>query len=139
MPAKRTSNAAKNRRRSQGARHPERALQGTSADIVGVVLAVLAVALLAALLVPSSAVVTSATRDLMALSFGVAAPLVPVAIFVFATTFFLGDDEPVSGRVALGLSLIVLAVLGMVSLNQPGAEADAYLVLRPAVARVAGG
>lgn len=139
MPAKRTSNAAKNRRRSQGARHPERTLQGTSADIVGVVLAVLAVALLAALLVPSSAVVTSATRDLMALSFGVAAPLVPVAIFVFATTFFLGDDEPVSGRVALGLSLIVLAVLGMVSLNQPGAEADAYLVLRPAVTRVAGG
>lgn len=140
MPAKRSSNAAKNRRRtSSSARAPERALQGTAADIAGVILAVLAIALLAAIVVPSTALVTSATRDLMALSFGVAAPLVPISLFVFAVTFFLGDDEPVSGRVALGLTLIVLAVLGMVSLNLSGAEADPNLVLESQAARLAGG
>ncbi|MBM6775268.1 FtsK/SpoIIIE family DNA translocase [Olsenella profusa] len=146
MPAKRTSNAAKRpKSKARGASPRGRqaaaaSLVGTAqGDILGVVVAVVAVALLAALLFPTQAVLTSAVHDFLALSFGAAAPLVPVALFAFAMTFFLGGDEPVSGRVALGLSLIVLAVLAMVSLNLPGAEADPASVFAVAAAERAGG
>ena len=144
MPAKRTSNAAKNKGGSRASRRSARRSAPTTivgtvrGDIVGVVLVVLAVALLATILVPSTAVVTSAVRDFLALSFGVAAPVVPVALFAFATTFFLDGEEGVPARVALGLGLVVLAVLAMVSLNMADAAApDA--VFEPAAARRSGG
>ena len=145
MPAKRTSNAAqkknnKGRGQRRGSQAPSATLVGTvRGDIIGVVLVVLAVALLATILVPSTAVVTSAVRDFLALSFGVAAPLVPVALFAFAVTFFVDGEEGVPSRVALGLALIVLAVLAMVSLNTADAAADPQAIFVPEAARRAGG
>lgn len=150
MPAKRTSNAARKRatgasagkgqaKRAAAPRAAAPALGSTQSDIIGVVLAVIAVAMLVSVIAPSSAVVTSAVHDFLALSFGAAAALVPIALFLFAMTFFVRDDGPVSGRVALGLALIVLAVMSMLSLNHGGAQADPMLVFEPAVAEVAGG
>ena len=150
MPAKRTSNAP--RKQSSKSRTSQRPARSGSAgaaaapmagtvrgDIVGVLLAVFSLALLAAILFPSSAVVTSAVHDFLALSFGVAAPLVPCAIFVCAVTFFLDDKQGVSSRMALGLGLIVLAILAMISLNLPAASSDPDLILDPGVARQCGG
>ena len=148
MPSKRTSNAARGRGASGKGRgkaparrpaQPAQALTKTQTDILGVVLAVTAIAMLVSIVSPSSAVVTSAVHDFLALSFGAAAVLVPVALFVFAMTFFLGDEGPVSGRVALGLALIVLAVMAMLSLNLAEAAASPGVVFEPAVAELAGG
>ena len=148
MPSKRTSNAARGRGASGKGRgkaparrpaQPAPALTKTQSDILGVVLAVTAIAMLVSIVSPSSAVVTSAVHDFLALSFGAAAVLVPVALFVFALTFFRGDEGPVSGRVALGLSLIVLAVMAMLSVNLSGASADPSVVFVPATAEIAGG
>lgn len=147
MPAKRTSNAAKkgssqarSRSRSGAARGGAGTLVGTArGDILGIVLVVAACALLAALLVPSTAVVTSAVRDFLALSFGVAAPLVPLAVLAFACTFFVDGEQGLPGRIALGLVLVVLAILAMVSLNAPAASADPEAVFEPALARATGG
>ena len=144
MPAKRTSNAAKKGSQARGQRRPQRAaapaLAGTlRGDIIGIVLVVLALALLATILVPSTAVVTSALRDFLALSFGVAAPLVPVALFAFAVTFFIDGEEAISGRVALGLALIVLAALALFSLNLADPAAAPEAIFAPASARQAGG
>ena len=123
MPSKRSKNAAKGRSRSGGARQQGRAqaqgqalaLGSAQSDILGVVLAVVAVAMLVSVVAPSSAVVTRAVHDFLALSFGAGALLVPVALFLFAMTFFMGKEGPVSGRVAVGLSLIVLSVMAMLS------------------------
>ena len=146
MPAKRTSNAAKkgrpaNKSRSQSRRPAVgQGIVGTvHGDILGIVLAVIAVALLASLAFESQAVVTSAVHDFLVLSFGAAAFLVPVALFVFAMTFFLDDDEPVSGRIALGLALIVVAILSMLSLNHPGASSAPAIVFEASVAELSGG
>ncbi|WP_455139118.1 DNA translocase FtsK 4TM domain-containing protein [Thermophilibacter sp.] len=145
MPAKRTSNAAKKKgggaRGSSGRGRVARAtLVGTvRGDIVGIALAVVAVALLASIIVPTTAVVTSAVRDFLALAFGVAAPLVPVALLAFALTFFVRADQGLPTRVAGGLTLVVLAVLAAVSLNLPGAASDPQAVFVPAAARAAGG
>ncbi len=108
-------------------------------DITGVVLAVVAVAMFVSVVAPSGAVLTSAVGQGLMLCFGAGAILFPIALFVFAMTFFMDGDGPVSGRVAGGLTLIVLAVLAMLSLNLPGAEADPSVVLEPANLELAGG
>ena len=149
MPAKRTSNAANKSKSKSKARAPQRPSRSGSSggtvvgtvrgDIIGVLLAVFSLALLAAILFPSTAVVTSAVHDFLALSFGVGAPLVPCAIFVCAVTFFLEDKQGISGRVALGLCLVVLAILAMISLNLPAASNDANVIFEPSLARQSGG
>ncbi|QOY61475.1 DNA translocase FtsK [Thermophilibacter immobilis] len=147
MPSKRTAQAAQGRARNKArgggskgsAAARTRTLTPMQSDILGVTLAVVAVALLVSLVAPSSAPLTSAVHDALALSFGAAALLVPLALFAFAMTFFLGDEKGVSGRIALGLTLIVCAVLALLSLNLSGAVASPALVFTPAAAALAGG
>lgn len=144
MPAKRTSNAAKKGGASRSARRAPRNAPSTvvgtvRGDIIGIVLVVCALALIATIVVPTTAVVSSALRDFLALSFGVGAPLVPLALLAFAATFFVDGEEGVSGRVALGLALIVLAVLAMVSLNLTDASASPEEIFAPVSVRLAGG
>ncbi|MBQ9004834.1 MAG: DNA translocase FtsK 4TM domain-containing protein, partial [Atopobiaceae bacterium] len=108
-------------------------------DILGLFLAVLSIAMIISLAAPSSAPVTQATGTFLTMCFGAGAFLFPVALFVFAMTFFLDDEDSISGRVALGLSLIIVSVLSLISLNAPGAESTPDLVISPAsVGRLGG-
>ena len=108
-------------------------------DILGLFLAVVSIAMIISLAAPSSAPVTQATGNFLTLCFGAGAFLFPVALFVFSMTFFLDDEDSISGRVALGLSLIIVSVLSLISLNAPGAEATPDLVISPAsVGRLGG-
>ncbi|MGN0076949.1 MAG: DNA translocase FtsK, partial [Parafannyhessea sp.] len=43
--------------------------------------------------------------------------------------FFVEHEEPVSKRVAVGLALVVVAILGILSINMPNAEANPGLVI----------
>ncbi len=151
MPSKRSTNAAKKKsassskkgggakvKRSQ-AQSQTSSLTSTQNDVIGVVVAVMAVAMLVSLVAPSSAVVTSAVASFLTLGFGAGAPLVPIALFLFAMTFFTDEEGPVSGHVAAGLVMIVLAILSMLSLNHAGAEADPSIVLTNEVAATTGG
>ena len=138
MPSNRRSNAAGkaakkgSNSRGAGSRHAargrgsaEKASQGLSStqnDIFGVILAVVAVAMFVSLVAPSSAIVTSAVGHLLTQGFGAGAILVPIALFIFACTFFMDEDGPISAHVAGGLVLIVLAVLAQLSLNHPGVD-----------------
>ena len=150
MPSKRTTNAAKSKKANSSRQQAQsRAAQAQAAefgglttaqsDIIGVVLAVLAIAMFISVVAPSTAPVTSAMGNLLALGFGTGAVLVPVALFVFAMTFFTADEGPISGRVAAGLVLIVVAVLAMISLNQPAAGSAPDSLVTDAVAVKAGG
>ncbi len=156
MPSKRTTNAANNKRgtnsranngRQASSKAAAKAVQApefeglttAQSDIIGVVLAVLAIAMFISVVAPSTAPVTSAMGHLLALGFGTGAVLVPVALFVFAMTFFTADDGPISGHVAAGLVLIVVAVLAMISLNQPVAAATPGALVTDTVAVEAGG
>lgn len=149
MPQKRSSNAAaKNRKNAKGAARKGRAQaarkplldEAARRDLMGVVLAAVAVAMLIALVAPTGATVTHDTALALTLCFGVGAVLCPVALFVFALTFFASaGDRPGSKRVAVGLFLIVLAVLSMISLNVPGASAYPDMVLQRGTVEQAGG
>ncbi len=143
MPSNRSKNAAK-----KGAQKPARKpvpknpavdMTDVERDILGVVLVVAAVAMFASVVFPTGAVVTSAVGHVLTLSFGAGAVLVPVALILFAATFFMGDGGPISGHVAGGLALIVLAVLAMLTLNQPGVGDSPELAFSSEVAVAAGG
>lgn len=155
MPSNRRSNAAGkaakkgsnsrgagSRQAARGRGSAEKASQGLSStqnDIFGVILAVVAVAMFVSLVAPSSAIVTSAVGHLLTQGFGAGAVLVPIALFIFACTFFMDEDGPISAHVAGGLVLIVLAVLAQLSLNQPGvAENPAAALAEPALESAGG-
>jgi S-DNA-T family DNA segregation ATPase FtsK/SpoIIIE len=154
MPSNRRSNAAgkaaKKGSKSRGAgarqaprgRAADKAPQGLSStqnDILGVVLAVVAVAMFVSLVAPTSAIVTSMVGHALTLLFGTGAILAPIALFIFACTFFMDEDGPISGRVAAGLVLIVLAILAMLSLNHPGVADNPQIALAESTLESAGG
>nr|WP_314638317.1 DNA translocase FtsK [uncultured Olsenella sp.] len=139
MPSNRSSNAQKGRRKKNGGRRaggrgpsPQRLLPAkgsVGSDILGVALLVVAIALGIAVLLPSSAPVTRACGETLSLLFGVGAFLLPLALAIFSLTFFVDGEGPMGSRVALGLLLVVLAVLGLLSVNMASAtEADPLLV-----------
>lgn len=143
MPSNRSKNAARkgsSKARSKTASQPrDLMLSDAQRDIAGVILAVVSVAMFVSVVAPSGAVVTNAVGHALTLSFGAGAVLVPVALFLFATTFFMGEDGPFSGHVAAGLALIVFAVLAMISLNQPGVGDNPELALSVDLVSGAGG
>ena len=134
MPAKRSKNAKRQARRPQT---PAQA--GTANDLVGVAIIVLALSMIVALASPSTAIVTHAMAEGLRLGFGAGAMLVPIALILFACTLFLPTDNPLVGRVALGLGLVVLAALSMLSILAPEAALGADAVLSAHVAVVSGG
>ena len=142
MPQKRRQNAAKGKTQGTARGSSARGSVGRASaqnDIIGVALAVLAIAMLVSLVAPSSAVVTHAVAEVLFVCFGVGAILCPVSLLLFAITFFVEGEEPLGTRAALGLGLISIAILSLISLFVPGAEADPGLVLDPVVLRDAGG
>ncbi len=144
MPSNRSKNAAKKNTRGKSgkasqASAPALVLTDAERDILGVVLAVLAIAMFVSVVVPSGAVVTSAVGHALKVSFGTGAVLVPAALFLFSMTFFMGEGGPISGHAAAGLTLIVLAILAMLSLNQPGIADAPELAMSSDIVEVAGG
>ncbi|MGI6755519.1 MAG: DNA translocase FtsK 4TM domain-containing protein [Atopobiaceae bacterium] len=108
-------------------------------DIVGVAIAVVAIAMLVSLIAPTSAVITHGMARFLTLLFGVGAFLVPLAIFVYALTYFVESESGLGKRTALGLLLIVIAVLTMLSLNTPGANVKPTIMITEETAVSAGG
>ena len=145
MPSNRSKNAPKKNsgargsssRASKAAQVPERG--SVTGDLVGIALAVVAIAMVVSIVAPSSAVITRAVGNGLELAFGAGAILFPLALLAFSATFFVEDGTLVSGRIAAGLTLVVLAVLAMLSLNLPGAESMPESVVSATVVTGAGG
>ena len=108
-------------------------------DIVGVLIAVLAAMMAVAIVTESQAVVSRACADLLRLAFGAGAILAPVALALFAATFFLPTERLVSTRLAAGMTLIVVAILALLSITMPGAELFPESVLQSEVVVSHGG
>lgn len=112
---------------------------GTRHDIAGVVIAVIGVALLIAVLTPTSGVLTQAVSDGLHALLGVGAFLLPVGLLLWALTFFVHITHIEPGRVAVGLGLVALAVMGLVGIAAPNAEADPSLLFNAFVLADRGG
>ena len=137
MPKNRSSNTPQRAQKKA----PQQALITQSAiqDIAGVVLAVIALAMGLAILIPQTAPVTAACARGLSICFGAGAILVPIALLGLAITFFVPTSAPLTARVALGLLGIVVAILAMLSLAYPGAPDNPDVVLGAEAASASGG
>ena len=142
MPQKRRQNAAKGSAQARGAAPQAGGVavaETAKNDIVGIAVAILALALLVTLVMPTTAVITQTIRSFLSQSFGVGAILCPLALLLYAMSFFVGGDQPLGGRAALGLLLVCTSILSLISVFVPGAPEDPSLVIGPAMVEDAGG
>ena len=95
----------------------------TKRDICGVVFIVLGVALFAMMMVPSKAVVTSVLSEVLSLAFGSGAFILPFVLLLIGVSFIIRfQRQKMPTRVAVGLFLVFLAVLGIMGLFTPGVD-----------------
>ena len=94
-------------------------------DITGVAFAVAAVVLFVAAVMPTSAVVTSFVSTALHLTLGLGAYLLPFFLLVIGASFLIRfDRERVPARVAVGLVMILVAVLVLLALFTPFAPGE---------------
>lgn len=98
-------------------------------DIIGVVLGVVALALLVCMVIRPEGVVSQALATGLSLVLGWGAYLLPFLLGGLAATVLVRtQSERLTARTGLGLGLLFVALLGLFSLFVPGAEGEPYLV-----------
>ena len=98
---------------------------GTQRNLVGIVCAVVALALILIVAWPTNAVVTVFLSRALRLGLGVGAYILPIMLIVVAGTFVARfDAERVPARVIIGLSMMFVAFLVLMALFTPNAVGD---------------
>jgi S-DNA-T family DNA segregation ATPase FtsK/SpoIIIE len=109
-------------------------------EIVGVLVAVLAIALFIAVVSPGTAILSRTVSDVVLHVIGLGAYLLPFLMLVWAAGFFIErDSASVAVRLALGMALIFVSVLALASLMTPDASLRPDLVFEPAALSAHGG
>lgn len=108
-------------------------------DIAGVVIAVLAIASFIAVISPATAPVTAVVAGFYHLGFGLGAYVLPIVIFLFAATLFLGEDSPLNIRSVAGGAVVFIAVVSILSLMVPGTSDSCDLMFVPQNLSASGG
>ncbi len=90
-------------------------------DIIGVVIAVAAIALFIAVVSTSDALLASGVSLVVLSLFGIGAYIVPLILLVWSLSFFDRTDRPRPIRFGIGLALILLAIISLVSILAPEA------------------
>ncbi|MCD8317273.1 MAG: DNA translocase FtsK 4TM domain-containing protein [Eggerthellaceae bacterium] len=112
----------------------------TKRDIAGVVFIVLGIILFIAALMPTDAVVTSFISSAMYFLFGVGCFIVPVFFIAIGITFLIRFEKAVVPvRVAIGLAIILIAILGLIALTSPIASADYGMLFNADIMSTHGG
>ena len=98
---------------------------GTQRNLVGIVCAVVALALILIVAWPTNAVVTTFLSRALRLGLGIGAYLLPILLMVVAGTFVARfDSERVPTRVIIGLSVMFVAILVLMALFTPNAVGE---------------
>ncbi|OUO96279.1 FtsK/SpoIIIE family DNA translocase [Rubneribacter badeniensis] len=112
--------------RAQASEEPRLFDERTRRDVTGVAVSVLAVALFAAAVLPSEAVVTSFLSTALHLSLGLGAYVLPFLLLIIGASFLVRfERERVPARVAVGLVMIFVAALSLLALFTPAPAPDA--------------
>ena len=90
-------------------------------EILGVLLALVGVALLIAVLSRHTGIVTDASSSALKMAVGIGAYLIPVFLLLWGISFFV-RTEIHEGRTGLGLGIVALSVISMSALSSPGQD-----------------
>ena len=108
-------------------------------DILGVVIAVIAIASFIAVISPASAPVTAAVAGFYHLGFGLGGYVLPLVILLFAATLFLGEESPLNVRTVAGGAIVFVAVISILSLMVKGTSDSTDLMFLPDNLSASGG
>ncbi|WP_295994935.1 DNA translocase FtsK [uncultured Adlercreutzia sp.] len=117
------------RSRAAAAEEPRVFDDRTRRDIIGVGFVILGIVLFIAAVAPSGAIVTSFLSDALHLVFGIGCYLLPFfLVAIGASILYRLDHQRMSLRIAIGLALILIALLAIIALFTPvGAQGPAFL------------
>ena len=113
--------------------------RGANRDIVGVVVAVIAVASFIAVITPASAPVTRAISSFYHLGFGLGGYVLPLALLAVSALLFLRDRAPVPPRTCVGAAMIFISVISMLSLSVPASGFSTEVMFQPCNLASSGG
>lgn len=112
----------------------------TRRDIGGVVLAVVAIVLFIAAVMPSDALVTSFMSQALHSLFGIGSYILPFILLIIGATFLIQfEREKVSLRATIGLLIVFVAVLGLLALFTPQATVNSATLFYPLQLEARGG
>jgi S-DNA-T family DNA segregation ATPase FtsK/SpoIIIE len=131
---KKSTSTAKHAKTAPKAAAPERApILDTrlKRELVGLLIAVLAVALFIAVVAPGNAIISLGVSNVTHLFVGLGAYVLPFLLLVWAASFFVEQEIGGSAvRLGIGLALIFLAALGIAGVLTPDAPTDANLIFK---------
>ena len=91
-------------------------------ELIGIFIAILAIALFIAVVAPGTAVLSRGVSDTFRLVFGLGAFALPFLMLLWAISFFVEQPMVTStARLAIGLVIIFLSALSIIGLMTPGA------------------
>jgi S-DNA-T family DNA segregation ATPase FtsK/SpoIIIE len=125
---------------SAGAERPAILEPRLKRELVGVLIAVLAIALFIAVVAPGTAILSRAISDFFHLIIGIGAYFLPVLMLVWAASFFV--EKSITGstvRLGIGLGLIFISGLAIAGVMTPGAARSPGLIFEATVLMVHGG
>ncbi|MDR3037237.1 MAG: DNA translocase FtsK [Coriobacteriales bacterium] len=109
-------------------------------ELVGVLIAVLAVALFIAVVAPGTAILSRVVSDVFRSIIGLGAYILPFLMFIWAASFFVEKGVAASAvRLGIGLALIFMSILAIFSVATPGVASNPDLVFGQATIMVRGG
>ena len=88
-------------------------------EIIGIVLAALAVALFISLLARPSGALPGVLGQVLRLGFGLGAYAIPAIILLWSATFFIRAVAVDEARIGIGLALMLLAVISILAVGNP--------------------
>ncbi|MDR1713956.1 MAG: hypothetical protein LBR39_07405 [Coriobacteriales bacterium] len=112
-------------------------------ELIGVFIAILALALLIAVLVPTDALIASAVSGFLRLALGLGAFILPFLLLIWAASFFIKTSLATSARrLSAGLIIIfvgALAIIALFTAGASGSNGDPGAILAPEALRSHGG
>ena len=140
QPQKRTAASSRAARAEERAPRPHLLDDRARRDIVGVVIAVVAIALFVVVVLPSDAVITHLLSSGLHRALGIGCYILPFVLLIVGAAFLYRFEKPnASARIAIGLGLVYLAVLVLMALTSPGAAENANMVFNDFVVQDRGG
>jgi len=131
-------NAGRNSNRNTAADNDERMYEADKPavfdsrirrELLGIFIAIVAIALFIAVVAPGNAILPGVISDTLRTVFGIGAYIMPFMMFIWAASYFV--EQGITGsslRLVLGLSIIFFSVLSIASALTPGAIENPDLI-----------
>jgi S-DNA-T family DNA segregation ATPase FtsK/SpoIIIE len=109
-------------------------------ELIGVLIAILAIVLFIAVVAPGTAILSRPASDLFRLIIGLGSYILPFLMFIWAASFFIEKDIAASAlRLGIGLALIFINALALFGLMTPGADQSPDLIFETSALMTHGG